>query len=302
VSRRLRVIWNEGAGSKGGIPTNRVDEVSLRELLGRHHIDGELVASGSVEEAQRATRDAVDQGLDGVVAAGGDGTVGSVATVLLDTGVPLGILPMGSVMNMARMLGIPRDLDEAAAIVASAPARRVDVGEAGGEPFYETASVGMNARIFQQVQQADEGDYTGLLRAVRTAFRYRPAHMILSLDEGVVRSRALMVTASNGPYTGAGFTVAPDARLDDGRLDVTLFRHFSKLDLIRHFAAIAFGRRAYSPHVRTYRSSRVRVEGHSALPARADSRDLGTTPVEFRVRPGALLVFAPPRGTVEGAA
>jgi diacylglycerol kinase (ATP) len=204
-------------------------------------------------------------------------------------------------MNIARMLGISRDLEQAAATIANGRTRRIDVGMCGEEPFFEAASVGMNAAIFKQVQRADEGDYRGIARAIRTAFRYRPARMVVELDDGTFRTRALMITVSNGPYTGAGFTVAPDARVDDGRFDVNVFRHFSKLDLIRHFGSIAFGRRAYSPHVRTYRSRRVRIEGSRPLPARADSEDLGATPVEFVTQHQALSVIVP-RDPLPGAA
>ena len=69
-----------------------------------------------------------------------------------------------------------------------------------------------------------------------------------------------MVTVANGPYTGAGFTFAPDARLDDGRFDVRVFNGFSKWELLRYWWSIMFGRRAYSPKIRTYRSAKVRVE------------------------------------------
>jgi diacylglycerol kinase family enzyme len=90
-------------------------------------------------------------------------------------------------------------------------------------------------------------------------------------------------------------TVAPGARLDDGRFDVTIFEHFSKWELIRHLAAIAFGRRRFVPHISTYRSTFARISSVHPLPARADSHDLGTTPVEFRVLPAALKVIVPPK-------
>jgi diacylglycerol kinase (ATP) len=119
--------------------------------------------------------------------------------------------------------------------------------------------------------------------------------MQLTLDHGVVRTRALMVTVSIGPYTGVGMTVAPGARLDDGLFDVRVFRGFSKWELLRHLATIAFGRRRYYPHVSTYRSAEVRISSRHPLPARADSTDLGTTPVWYRTVPGALRVVIPPR-------
>lgn len=300
--RRIRVIWNPGSGQKGAIPTNLTNEATLRELLERHRLGAELHATGSPEDARELTRQAISDGYDAVVAAGGDGTIALVANELLGTPVALGILPLGSVMNIPRMLGLPREIEEAATILAQGVVRSIDVGEANGMPFYEAASVGMNAAMFREAQRFEKGDYGSPLRVLWVAFRYRPARMRLLLDGEPLATRALMVSISNGPYTGLGMTVAPDARLDDGRFDVRIFRHFSKFELLRHLGSIAFGRRSYSPHVSTHRAQVVRVESAHRLPCRADSHDLGTTPLECRVLPGALRVIVASDSPVAGGA
>jgi diacylglycerol kinase (ATP) len=289
--KRALVIWNANAGSKAGIPTNRTDEASLRMLLEPHGLADAVVASHSEDEARRLTRDAVRDGCELVVAAGGDGTIGVVADELLGTSTALGVVPLGSVMNIPRMLGLARDLDAATEVLSNGVVRSVDVGRARGRPFYEAGSVGLNAAIFREAQRVDRGDWLSIGRAVWVAFRYRPARMTIEIDGETVRTRALVTTVSNGPYTGAGLTVAPDAALDDGLFDVRVWRHFSKGELLRHFVSIAFGRRAYSPHTWTYRSSRVRIDAARPLPCRADSHDLGVTPVEFVIEPAALRVL-----------
>jgi diacylglycerol kinase (ATP) len=291
--RRARVIWNANAGAKGGIPTNSVGEEQLREVLGRHGLADALVASSSEADARRLAREAVGDGYELVVAAGGDGTIGIVAEELLGSETALGILPLGSVMNIPRMLGVPRDVDVAAAVLADGVVRSVDVGRARDRTFFEAGSVGLHAAMFRYAQEFDRGDYLALLRTIWVAIRYRPARMTIELDDEAVRTRALMVTASNGPFTGLGMTVAPDARLDDGAFDVRVFRGFSKSELLRHLVSIAFGRRAYSPRISTYRSTRVRIESASPLPCRADSHDMGTTPIEFSVNTRALRVVVP---------
>lgn len=295
--RRYLVIRNPAAGIASRLLTagGRVDD--LQALLERHGIDGE-VAEPSDEEAARAlVRKGVADGVD-VVAAGGDGTVHLVADEVIGTDRALGILPMGRVMNIARALGIERDLDAAADVLAAGHVRAIDVGEATtadgrNVEFLEAGSVGLNAAIFKEATRADEGDPTSIPRTIWVALRYRPARMRIELDEGVLETRALMVTASIGPYVGLGMTVAPGARLDDGRFDVRIFRGFSKWELVRHLASIAFGRRRYVPQVSTHRSAVISIRGARPLPARADSYDLGTTPVTFRTRPGALRVVAP---------
>jgi diacylglycerol kinase (ATP) len=290
---RIRVIWNAAAGKKAGIPTTIVTEERIRRLMARAHLGDELVATTTPGEARAQAGDAVSRGYDLVVAAGGDGTIDTVAERLLGTRTALGILPLGTVMNIARSLGIPRDLDAAADVIATGTVREIDVGDVGGKPFFEAASVGMNAAMFREAQRFENGEWSSIARTLWVAFRYRPARMTLDLEDRQIRTRALMVAVSNGPYTGAAMTVAPEARLDDGKFDVRVFRHFSKMRLMRHLVSIAFGRHAYAPEIDTYRSRFVRIKSASPLPARADSRDLGTTPVEFVTRPHALRVMAP---------
>jgi YegS/Rv2252/BmrU family lipid kinase len=289
----IRVIWNPDAGSKAGLPITRVDESRLRAALARGRLGDELVTSTNPTEIRTLAGDAVSRGYDLVVAAGGDGTTSIVATELLGSETVLGILPTGSVMDIGRSLGIPRELDAAADTIATGVVRRVDVGEVRGRTFFEGASVGMNATMFEAADSFGRGDWTATVRTIRVALRYRPARMQIDLDTGQVETRALMVVVANGPYIGAGMTVAPGARLDDGRFDVRIFRHLSKTKLIRHLISIAFGRYSYAPEVETHRSRFVRIEGVHPLPARADARDLGTTPIELAVRPAALSVVVP---------
>ena len=297
----IRVIFNASAGSKGGIQTNGSTRADVESVLRDVALEAEILESGSPDETRRLAAEAVQRGYAAVVATGGDGTIGLVATELLNSGTALGVLPGGSIMNIPRMLGIPRDLSAAAAVLACGVIRRIDVGEARGRPFFEAGSVGMNAAMFREAQRFETGDGSSILRTIWAAVRYRPARMEIALDDRVVRTRALVVTVANGPYTGAAMTVAPDARVDDGRFDVTVFERFSKVELIRHLMSIAFGRRRYAPHVSTYRSTFARISSVSPLPARADSRDLGTTPVEFRVMAAALPVIVPPEGPARGA-
>ena len=294
--RRILVIWNPAAGLPTTLLGGTVDD--LREILEHHGIQADIAQPADEDEARALVRRAVSDEVDVVAAAGGDGTVHLVANDLIGTPTALGILPFGRVMNIARSLGIGRDIDAAAEILVSGRIRSIDTGEAitaDGRvvAFFEAGSVGLNAAIFREVARADDGDPLSIARTMWVALRYRPARMTVELDEGAVRTRALMVAASVGPYFGLAMTVAPNARLDDGRFDVPIFRGFSKAELLRHLASIAFGRRRYAPQVATQRSSNVRITSARPLPARADGVDLGTTPVTFRTRPASLRVVVP---------
>ena len=304
------VIWNQGAGRKAGLSTNAGPaEGELPALFEAAGVPVEIAATASEDEAVQRTREAVAAGAGAVIAAGGDGTVRVVARTLVaaareQAGTPgpaLGILPLGSVMNVARSLGIPRELDEAVRLIARGEVREIDTVEAAGETFLEGIAVGLHAELFAEGAAFDEGDATAPLRGMWTALRYQPSRLTLHLDDRRVRTRALVVSVSNGPYSGLAFTVAPGARMDDGLLDVRVFERFSRWELARHFLAIAAGRRAYEPRVLTFRSAHVRIESASPLRVRADGEAIGETPVEIRVQPRSLRVLGPPPGAAGAA-
>jgi diacylglycerol kinase (ATP) len=292
--RRIRVLWNPRAGRKGGLRTNYSSLDTISGLMARHGLGEELIETASEEEAIARTREAVVDGYDVVVAAGGDGTIGLVGRQLLGTHCALGILPGGSVMNIPRMLGLSRDMERAAEVVGAGFVRTIDVGQVGDRIFFEAASVAMHAAASRDLALADEGDYGAILRSLESAVRFRPSEMTIELDgERTIETASLLVVVANGPYMGAGLTVAPEALLDDGLFDVRVFTHETKAELTRYLASVAFGRRVEDPRVLTERAAAARVSSLEPLPARADSHDLGTTPVEFRSRPGALRVVAP---------
>jgi diacylglycerol kinase (ATP) len=157
--RRTVVIWNPSAG----LPTALLQGGSIDDLsaiLERHGVEAEVHEPGDEDEARAIVRQAVSDGVDVVVAAGGDGTVHLVAEDLLDTDTALGILPLGRVMNIARALGIARDIDIAAEVLRDGEIRTIDTGEAVRSdgrvvPFFEAGSVGLKAAIFPEVTPAD---------------------------------------------------------------------------------------------------------------------------------------------------
>jgi YegS/Rv2252/BmrU family lipid kinase len=243
-----------------------------------------------------------------VVAAGGDGTVEEVAQGLAGTETALGILPLGSVMNMARALCVPRDLEEAARVIAAGDVLAIDAGKVNDLYFLEAAGVGLDAGLFAYFNRLDKmlGDGIGkaptAMRVLRGALRFLrrlgAPRLLLELDNGVsvrqLRVRAAQVTVANGPFVGAAYTIAPDAQIDDGMLDVVIFHGVGVPRLLLHLALIARGRRADPPRiagVMRVRRIDVRATGRRRLPVHADGEAIGTTPARFEVVPAALRVL-----------
>lgn len=297
------LIVNPNAGRKAGLPTNASGCDVAEQALGRQGVMFETHRTGCPGQGAELARAAVAAGVDRIIAAGGDGTVHEIACVLMGSQTTLGILPMGSVMNTARALNIPRDLDQAAALLRADRRVRVDVGCAtladSRAYFLEAASVGLDASVLSYANRLDKGQWRALPRLLRFLVRYAPRRATLAIDGQRQEVQAFTISVAIGPYGGPALTLAPDAKVDDGQFDVVVRERFSRLELLRHMAAIAGGRRSYHPKARTYRGQRVAVRAlRHPMTVYADGQRLGQTPVEFSIRPGALsVVVGPP---VEG--
>jgi diacylglycerol kinase (ATP) len=307
---RVMVIINPASGKKGGITTNAAGVDEVRAILEANGIDAEIKETEYAGHATELARQAAAEGYDVVIACGGDGTVGEAAHGLVGTKTTLGILPLGSANNVARMMHVPFVLEEAGKLLRLGEVRNVDVGRCNGEYFLETAGIGLDAAIFPIMNKVDKGEYTRLFDALKTFVRFRPRRMTLVLDRRAVRVRALVVLVANGPYWGYSVPLAPDAKVDDGQFDVVVFRNFSKWQFTKHVLAAIFHRGknpnannphgynqpVYHPDIKTYRASRVRVlmRRGRPWPVHADAQPRGRTPANIRVLKGALKVITGP--------
>jgi YegS/Rv2252/BmrU family lipid kinase len=294
---RLRtcLIINPTAGQKVGLTTNALGLDDARALLERHGIEADILCTERAGHGTELARQAVQDGYRLVLAAGGDGTVAEVAEGLVGSDAQLGVIPLGSVMNVARMLGIPRDLDAAAEVITAGRLARIDVGMArtqvGSSFFLEAAGIGIDAGLFAYFNQLDGGNWRSLKPLVKFMWRYRPRRLTVTLDGRSHQFRAMMVTVANGPYLGAALTLAPDARLDDSRFDVQVFTRFGKFEMLRHLLSISGGRRVYNPKVLTFRARTVEIKTERPMMVHTDSQPLGTTPARFEILPASLAVI-----------
>jgi diacylglycerol kinase (ATP) len=302
--RPLLLLVNPSAGGKPGSgPSLHEDPERLRpdalaEALRARGIALELHALTEGDDAGKLARAAADGGRD-VVVAGGDGTVSGVAAALVGhETATLGILAMGSFNNMARGFGVPVELDAALDVIASAKPSAVDCGRVfhndddEGRPFFEAGGVGFDAIGFLAVELAERRGLRRAARGLWRGLRMRRTPMRITIDGRVYRTGSPAVTVSNGPYHGMGFAISSGADPTDGLLDVAFFGGMSRWEVLRHFLAVAWHRPRREPRITAFRAKRVTVEGtRRALPAHADGVSIGSTPVTFEVRPGALRLF-----------
>lgn len=288
MTRALAIV-NPAAG--GG--TARSDVDALLSLLAKRFetIDVAETALDHPSAAELGER-AVGERYDVVIVAGGDGTVGAVARALVGTEVILGILPFGTFMNIARALEVPRDDVRAAAdLIANATMRRIDVGEVGGQVFFEAAGIGLDADAFNATRAVQRGQHGIAFAALGALVRRRSARVRVEVDGRARMHHVLQAVVSNGPFYGWGFEVAPGAVVDDGMLDLVIFGD-SKLRVLRELIAAAVDRDRPA-RGRRYRGARITLSATRELAVHADGVVVGNLPQTFTIRPKALAVFAP---------
>ncbi len=305
---RVMVIVNPASGKKGGITTNAAGPDQVRRALLDNGIEADIMETQYPKHATKLAEAAIKEKYDIVIACGGDGTVSEVATALIGHKITLGILPLGSANNVARMMHVPFDLAEAARLLRLGEVKQIDVGRCNGTYFLETAGVGLDAALFPILNKVDKGEYVRLFDVARTFFRFRPRSVTVVLDGRAVRMRALVVLVANGPYWGYSVPLAPDAKVDDRRFDVVIFQNFSKWSFMRHVLGAMFhkGDRANPPNIaakviagrpdiRTYHARKVQVlTSRRPWPVHADSLPRGRTPANVELIPGALRMITGP--------
>lgn len=303
LDRPPALVFNPHAGQKLGISTNAGGPDAAHAALEAAGVPFDPWPTRYAGHATELAREAVAEGRGLVIAAGGDGTAAEVAQGLAGAPTALGIMPLGSIMNVARTLCIPRDLGAAARTIAEGHLLAMDMGRVGDRYFLEAAGVGLDAGLFGYFKRLDRGAApSGVLRSMwRFMRRLGMPRVVVESEEGRYVVRAPMVEVANAPFVGAAYAIAPDARIDDGLLDVVIFRGTSILRTLVHLAAVAGGRYLPPPpSARTLRVRRVRVGTRRPrpLPVHADGDPVGVTPVVFEVASAALRVVVgrPERG------
>lgn len=257
----------------------------------------------------RAAGDAVERvaradlaGFDGLIAAGGDGTLFEVLNGLYahpaERRIPLGVVPVGTGNAFARDLGLlPGDWEKGVGIIQAGRQRRVDVGRVthadGAYHFLNIVGAGLPVdamRTAERLKFLGQSAYS--LAALWRAMRLQTYPLRLELDGEIIEQEALFVEISNSRYTGTSFQMAPAAEFDDGLLDVTVLRRLSRRRLLRLFPTIYDGRHVRHAEVLTRRAECVRLLAPAGLLLAPDGEFRGSTPAMVECLHRDLAIFA----------
>lgn len=203
----------------------------LCAALGRMGLRFTLVRTERPGHGTELARQALTEGAELVVAAGGDGTVNEVAQALVGQKVPLGVIPLGSGNDYIRALGIPNDLARSVGVLSRGGTRPVDVGRVAGRFYLNSLGIGLDAQIAWNYQKMRflKGELGYLWAALLEISRFHPFHAELMVGNKIQMVDLLMLSVMNGPYAGGGFRLAPGARADDGKLDLVTIGDYPRI-------------------------------------------------------------------------
>ena len=288
--RRALLIINKRAGRASG-PV--AEALATLMTAGFALIESEAHEAASMAAVMRRHRREVDC----VIVGGGDGTLNAAAAGLAETGLTLGILPLGTANDLARTLAIPFDPVAAARIILEGNVRQLDLGEVNGRPFFNVASIGFSAGVAAELSAETKQRWGVLgygLAAARRLSRMRPFGVALEHDGTVEAGMTVQVAVGNGRYYGGGLTMAEDARPDDGRLDVYSLEVKSWLGLLALAPALRRGTHHRKRKVLAFSTTELTVRTSRPRDVNVDGELITQTPARFSIRPGVIRVFAPP--------
>jgi diacylglycerol kinase (ATP) len=234
---------------------------------------------------------------DCIVICGGDGTVSSGAMAVMESGLPMGILPMGTANDLARTLGLPMDIMEAVDIIIGGYERRIDLGSVNGHAFFNVASIGLSSDLAKGLRPELKRRWGRLgyaIAASQVLMKARPFTAWITEKGDTVRVRTFQIAVGNGRHYGGGNVVEASAAIDDGYLDLYSLEMGNVWKLALMLRSFRSGTHGAWNEVRTARCVQFDVRTKSPQPINTDGEIVTATPATFRVHPEAISVYAPP--------
>lgn len=293
---RPAVIINPVAGSGGDPAAARGRATLAATALGSRGLVPKVFITEGRGHARELARAQMAEGADTVVAWGGDGTVNEVATALVSTEVPLGIIPSGSGNGLARYFGVPFDPASALNLALDGAIRPMDAGELDGHLFFNVAGVGLDARVAHRfgaagIARRGFGRYVEI--TLQELATYSPDTCDVIVDGHSQRSRPLMIAFANARQYGNGATIAPSARVDDGVLDVVVIEDRPRWLALLQAPRVFVGQVDRVSGVTIRQGREASIAAAQPIAYHVDGEPfVGGTSLTARVHPGVLRIRA----------
>ncbi len=254
--KRVTFIVNpiSGTHSKENIP------MLIDEMLDHEKFDHEVLMTQYAGHASELTRQCVEQGMDIVVAVGGDGTVNEVARSLVHTPTALAIIPCGSGNGLARHLCLPMDTKKALQIINVCQTEQFDYGVINGLPFFCTCGMGFDAFISLKFAEAGKrGPITYVENVLKEGLKYKPETYKIIDESGTQHYKAFLIACANASQYGNNAYIAPGATMKDGEMDVIIMEPFDALEAPQIAADLFMKTLGNNSKIKTFRTKRLTI-------------------------------------------
>lgn len=289
MSHRALLLVNRNSRQGQNVLSEAIDQL---QALGLELIEESIEDPDHLPDVIRRYQDQVDL----VIVGGGDGTLNAAVDGLVDTQLPLGILPLGTANDLARTLGIPTSLPEACEIIAKGQLQRIDLGWVNGKHFFNVASMGLSVQITQRLTKEVKrrwGVLAYAITALQAIWQARPFRAEIRLNGESIPVKTIQIAVGNGRYYGGGMTVVQDATIDDQRLDLYSLEVRHWWQVVALLPAMRGGQYLNQQDVRTLRGQEIEIHTRKPRPINTDGEITTYTPAHFRVIPHALTVLVP---------
>jgi YegS/Rv2252/BmrU family lipid kinase len=276
-----------------------VKRQTIQTALEAHNFTCEIYETTGQENIRHVVQEAVEQGFGLFVAAGGDGTVSAVASGLVDTKIPLVVVPTGTWNALARNLDIPLQMDQALELpFEEHRVRVIDVMQVGDNFHILNISTGVGSRAMRDVDREHKQRFwvfADLWVALVQLMGFQSYRFEVVIDDKPTSFRALEVMVANSRIIGLkSLELDPDIRMDDGKLNVCSIHASNLIDLLSLTMNILLRRQKEDPKVSCFEAvDKVMIRARRKLPVQADGDVIGELPILVKVRPQALHIVTP---------
>ena len=246
---------------KSGVHNKRYVPKLIDAYLNKELFDYAIAETQYIAHACELTKSAVQQGVDAVIAVGGDGTVNEVARALVGTDTALGIIPCGSGNGFARHLGIPMDIKSAIEFINRSVIVPVDYGKINGVPFFCTCGMGFDAIVSRSFAEGKRRGFIGYInKALHDLVMYKPEVYEIEAEQGAVKNKAFLIACGNAAQYGNNVYIAPQASMKDGLLSVTILEPFSVVDIPILIGQVLSNTIDQNSHIKTLNTKWLKIK------------------------------------------
>lgn len=282
-----------GTRSKRGL------EDFVRDRMEKHGMALDIRHTTGSGDATRFAHEAAQRGCPLVIVAGGDGTVNETASGICGTSTALGIIPLGSGNGLARSLGIPQDVKSALEIIIEGKSMCIDHGVADGHNFFCTFGLGFDAKVSEEfAHHKRRGKTTYIISVIHEFLKYQPEAYAISIGGRVITERAFLIAVCNATQYGNNAYIAPNARLDDGLLDMIVVHSSNPLKNMTVGVDLLTGYLDRNTLIDSFRISEATITRLKEGPAHVDGDPITLgKKIEIACRPASLWVMVPEKTT-----